>query len=169
MQVREDSLQGRRPECPRRCQGRMHWHTWYERYASPDGLGKERIQRWLCPKCGVTVSVLPGRFLPYRSVHTRRLQVEFDRRAGLASQGPDPPPSLVEAGCLERAWSFLSARVDLLLEVFGQLLPSGIFNARHLWRALRQTKNSVANMLRFLSEHHSISLLGNYRCLRPPA
>jgi hypothetical protein len=58
--------------------------------------------------------------------------------------------------------------VNRLKDAFGQLLPSEILDARHLWRALRQTKNSAANLLRFLSEHHHISLLGDYQCLRPP-
>jgi hypothetical protein len=32
---------------------------------------------------------------------------------------------------------------------------------------LRQSFDSVAKMLCFLSEHHRISLLGNHLCLRP--
>lgn len=169
MQVREGTLKGQRPQCPRRCPGKTHWHAQYERYASPDGTAKEKIQRWLCPQCGVTVSVLPDHRLPYRSVEAERLRADFDRRAGLTSAGPDPPPSVVEAGCLQRAWSCLAARVKRLGEAFGQLLPSGIDEVHHLWRAIRQTKNSVAKVLLFLSESHQISLLGDYRCLRAPA
>lgn len=146
----------------------MHRHGCYRRYASPDGEGKEGIQRYCCRPCGVTVSVLPPHRLPYRAVRAERLQADFDRRAGLAPQGPDPPPTVLETGCLQRAWSSLVARVPRLKDTFGQLLPSGILDVRHLWRALRRTKNSVATMLRFLSEHHHISLLGDYQCLRPP-
>lgn len=146
----------------------VHRHGCYYRYASPDDAEQEAIQRYLCWPCGATISVLPSHRLPYTAVQAERLQADFDQRAGLASQGPDPPSSVKEAGCLQRAWSSLSARVTLLTEAFGQLFQSGIESAQDLWRALRQTKNSVANMLRFLSEHHHISLLGNYQCLRPP-
>jgi hypothetical protein len=106
--------------------------------------------------------------LPYRPLSTERLEADFDHRAHLSEQGPDPPSTEVEAGCLKRAWSSLSARVGTLAGAFGQLLPSGIEDVKSLWRALRQTKNSVENMLKFLFEHHHISLLGNYRCLRAP-
>jgi len=34
--------------------------------------------------------------------------------------------------------------------------------------SLRQAMDSVPKMLCFLSEHHHISLLRNYRCLRTP-
>jgi hypothetical protein len=116
----------------------------------------------------LTLSVLPSGLLPYRPVRAERLQADFDQRAGISSHGPDPPVTVKEADCLKRAWSSLAARVHLLIKAFGQLLPSGIENASRLWQALRQSKNSVASMLGFLSQHHHISLLGNYRCLRPP-
>lgn len=111
--------------------------------------------------------LLPHR-LPYRAIRAERLQGDFDQRAGIQTQGLDPPPRVVEAGCLRRAWSALSARVDILQEAFGQLIETSVSQATSLWMGLRKTMNSVPRMLCFLSEHHRISLLGNYRCLRPP-
>lgn len=146
----------------------MHRHGSYPRYADPEGSARERIFRYLCPRCGLTFSVLPPHRLPYRPVRAERLQGEFDRRAGIQAKGPDPPPRLVEAGCLQRAWSALAARVTTLKEACGQLVKSSVSEASALWISLRQAFNSVPRMLGFLSEHHSISLLGNYRCLRPP-
>jgi hypothetical protein len=107
--------------------------------------------------------------LPYRSIRAERLQKDFDQRAGIQTQGLDPPPRVVEAGCLQRAWSALTARVTTLKEAFGQLVSSSVSDGASLWASLRQSFDSVAKMLCFLSEHHRISLLGDYRCLRPPA
>ena len=169
MQFREDQLRGIRPACPCGCAGAVHRHGDYERYADPEGTLKERIQRYLSRRCGLTFSVLPPHRLPYRAVRAERLQAELDQRAGIQSQGLDPPPRVVEAGCLQRAWSALTARVTTLTAAFGQLVCSKASDAASLWASLRQSFDSLAKMLCFLSEHHRISLLGNYRCLRPPA
>jgi hypothetical protein len=107
--------------------------------------------------------------LPYRAVRAERLQGDFDQRAGIQTQGLDPPPRAVEAGCLRRAWSALSARVATLKDAFGQLVSSTVSDGLSFWRALRQSFDSVSKMLCFLSQHHQISLLRHYRCLRPPA
>ena len=154
--------------CPRGCPGRVHRHGCYERYADPEGTEQESIQRYLCHPCRLTFSVLPPHRLPYRPVRAERLQADFDQRAGIQTQGLDPPPRVVEAGCLQRAWSALTARVTTLKEAFGQLVSSKISEVASLWASLRRTSNSVPMMLCFLSEHHRISLLGNYLCLRPP-
>ena len=154
--------------CPRGCPGTVHCHGHYERYADPEGTSKERIERYLCRPCRLTISVLAPHRLPYRPVRAERLQAAFDCRAGIQTQGLDPPPRVAEAGCLQRAWSALSARVNTLKEAFGQLVLSTVSEVTSLWASLRRTQNSVPRMLCFLSEHHCISLLGNYRCLRPP-
>jgi hypothetical protein len=111
--------------------------------------------------------VLPAHRLPYRPIRAERLQADFDQRAGIQTQGLDPPPRVVEAGCLQRAWSALTARVTTLKEAFGQLVCSKISEVAPFWASLRRVSNSVPRMLCFLSEHHRISLLGNYLCLRP--
>ena len=146
----------------------MHCHGHYQRYEDPEGTAKARIQRFVCPPCGLTISVLPPHRLPYRAVRAERLQGDFDCRAGIQTNGLDPPPRVVEAGCLQRAWSALSARVNTLQEAFGQLIESSVSEVTSLWASLRVSMDSVPRMLCFLSEHHRISLLGNYRCLRPP-
>jgi len=158
-----------RPECPRGCPGIVHLHGCYWRYAEPEESLQERIQRYLCRPCGLTFSVLPAHGLPYRAVRAERLQGDFDQRAGIQTQGLDPPPRAVEAGCLRRAWSALSARVATLKDAFGQLVSSTVSDGLSFWRALRQSFDSVSKMLCFLSQHHQISLLRHYRCLRPPA
>lgn len=147
----------------------MHRHGSYLRYADPEGTQREKIQRYLCRACGRTFSVLPPHRLPYRSVRAERLQGAFDQRAGIQTQGLDPPPRPVEAGCLRRAWSALTARVATLRDAFGQLVGRTVSEGASFWASLRQSFDSVSKMLCFLSEHHRISLLGNYRCLRPAA
>lgn len=147
----------------------VHRHGCYWRYAGPEETIEERIQRYLCRPCGLTFSVLPPHRLPYRAVRAERLQGDFDQRAGIQTQGLDPPPRAVEADCLRRAWSALAGRVEALKSAFGQLVSSTVSEAASLWANLRQSFDSVAKMLCFLSQHHQISLLGHPRCLRPPA
>ena len=62
----------------------------------------------------------------------------------------------------------MTKRVTTLKDAFGQLISCTVSEAASLWVNLRQTFDSVSKMLCFLSQHHQISLLGNYRCLRPP-
>jgi hypothetical protein len=151
----------------------VHKHGCYERYADPAGAKeeeqRERIQRYLCAPCGLSFSVLPAHRLPYRPVRAERLQGDFDQRAGIQTQGLDPPPRAVEAGCLQRAWSALTTRVSALKAAFGQLISNTVSEVAPFWVSLRQSFDSVSKMLCFLSRHHQISLLRHYRCLRPPA
>jgi hypothetical protein len=147
----------------------VHKHGCYWRYAEPEETLEEPIQRYLCPPCGLSFSVLPAHRLPYRAVRAERLQGDFDQRAGIQTQGLDPPPRVVEAGCLQRAWSALAGRVETLKSVFGQLVSSTVSEAASFWANLRQSFDSVSKMLCFLCQHHQISLLGDYCCLRPPS
>lgn len=144
-----------------------HRHGTYERFADAEGAEEEKIQRYLCRPCGLTLSVLPTHRLPYRPIRVDRLQGDFDQRAGIQTRGLDPPPRVAEAGCLRRAWSVLTKRVAALKDTFGQLVSSTVSDGASFWTSVRQSFDSVAKMLCFLSEHHRISLLGNYRCLRP--
>lgn len=155
--------------CPRGCPGTVHRHGDYKRHAAPEGSEKESIQRYLCPPCRLTFSVLLPHRLPYTAIRAERLQAEFDRRAGIQTSGLDPPPRVVEAGCLQRAWRALTARVKTLKEAFGQLVSSTVSDGASFWASVRQSFDSVSKMLCFLSEHHHISLLGNYICLKPPS
>ncbi len=159
--------------CPRGCPGMVHRHGTYERFADPAGAKdqgeeeEESIQRYLCYFCGLTFSVLPPHRLPYRPIRAERLEAEFDKRAGIQTKSLDPPPRALEADGLQRAWSALTKRVTTLKDAFGQLMSKPVSDGASFWANLRQSFDSVSKMLCFLSEHHRISLLGNYRCLRP--
>ena len=124
------------------------------------------MQRFLCPLCGHTVSVLPGGRLTYRPLEGPQLQLAFDRQAGIRC-GLDPPPGPTEAGCLQRAWSRFLTRVDSLKDAFGQMLPAGVRTARQLWKQLRRCVGPAEQMLRWLAQTCKRSLLGDYACLRP--
>lgn len=145
----------------------MHRHGCYHRYARPVGGQRLPIQRYWCPDCGLTISVLPEECLPYRPLEGPRVQAFFDAQAGIGS-GPDPPPGVLEAGCLRRAWTRFQARVSTLKEAFGQLISSVISGPERLWEQMRLTKETLAAILGFLAQTRNISLLGDYRCLRLP-
>ena len=151
---------------PRGCSRALHRHGFYTRYCRPAGVEKFPVRRFLCPECGHTVSVLPPGRLTYRPLEVPRLESAFDVQAGIRS-GLDPPPGLIEASCLERAWSRFLTRVNRLREAFGQILPARIDTAEQLWKPLRQRVGSAEQMLRFLAQSCKCSLLGDYACLRP--
>ena len=125
------------------------------------------VQRYWCPVCELTISVLAADRLPYRSVEGPRLEAFFNAQAGIGS-GPDPPPGWLEAGCLRRAWTRFQTRVSTLKEAFGLLIPSVISGAVHLWKQMRLAKKTLAAILGFLGQTRNISLLGDYRCLCLP-
>lgn len=159
---------GDRPACPRGCRVRMHRHGRYSRYADPTGGRTLSIQRFLCPECGLTISVLPADRLPYRSLVGPRLEAFFNEQARTGS-GPDPPPRQVEAGCLRRAWARLRSRVRILREGLCLTLVQGIHSAAVLWTKLCEARKSLPAILGWLHRSHQRSLLGDYRCLRLPA
>jgi len=132
-------------------------------------MGGERwaVQRYWCPGCGLTISVLPVDRVPYRPLEGLRLEAYFNAQAEIGS-GPDPPPGVLEAGCLRRAWTRFQTRVSMLKEAFGQLIPSVISEAAHLWKQMRLAKETLAAILGFLARTRNLSLLGDYRCLRLP-
>ena len=125
------------------------------------------MQRYWCPECELTVSVLPAERLPYRPLEGQRVQSYFDAQAGIGS-GPDPPPGVLEAGCLRRAWTRFQTRVSTLKEAFGLLIPSVLSGAAQLWEQMRLAKETLAAILGFLAQSRNISLLGDYGCLRLP-
>jgi hypothetical protein len=109
--------------------------------------------------------LLPCR-LPYRPLESHRLQAFFDAQAEVSS-GLDPPPGLVEAGCLQRAWNRFLTRANVLQDAFGQILPTELHTPRQLWLQMRRGVGSAEDMLRFLAQSCKRSLLGDYACLRP--
>lgn len=144
----------------------MHRHGRYERYGKPTGDERFGVPRFLCVRCGHTVSVLPAGRLTYRPLEVERVQGFFDTQAGIRT-GLDPPPELVEAGCLQRAWNRFLTRAKVLTDAFGQILPAELPTAPQLWQALRRAVGSAEQMLRFLAHSCKRSLLGDYACLRP--
>ena len=144
----------------------MHRHGSYRRYERPTGAEKFPVQRYLCPPCGHTVSVLPANRLTYRPLAVNRLQAYFDAQAKVNS-GLDPPPEPIEAGCLQRAWNRFLTREPSLKEAFGQMLPATQHTAQQLWKQLRRGVGAAEDILRFLAQHCKRSLLGDYACLRP--
>jgi hypothetical protein len=87
MQLREGSFHGPRPGCPEHPKQRVHRHGFYIRFENCDSQRRLRIERFLCPRCGRTLSVLPKNRLPYIALNTTILEREFDARAS----GTDPP------------------------------------------------------------------------------
>jgi hypothetical protein len=72
-----------------------------ERFEDCDSQRRSRIERFVCPRCGRTLSVLPKNRLPYIAVNTTILESDFDARAS----GTDPPGrSEKERGRLRRAF-----------------------------------------------------------------
>lgn len=167
IQIREDSFTGDRPNCPRKCSGSLHRHGCYHRYRQPEGNERIAVQRYWCPVCEITVSVLPADRLPYRPLELPRVEAFFNAQAKVGSS-PDPPPGQLEAGCLRRAWTRFQTRVSALKEAFGLLIPSAICGAAQLWKALRLAKGSLESILGFLAQTRNTSLLGHYWCLRLP-
>ena len=164
MQFREGSFPGPRPACPQDPTQQLHRHGAYERYAHCDGQRCLRIERFRCPHCGRTFSVLPQDRLPYRAVTTTRVEAEFDARAS----GTDPPPTgEKERGCLQRAWQRFAGRVALLCALLGQMIAPIHPSVSECWKALRQWDNLVG-ILRLLAAKFNTSLLADYRCCRKP-
>jgi hypothetical protein len=158
---------GDRPACLRGCSGRVHRHGSYSRYARPSGADSLGIQRFYCPQCGLTISVLPADRLPYRPLEGARLEAFFNEEAE-AGTGPDPPPDELEAGCLRRAWTRFQTRAKLLQEAFGLLIASAADSAAALWKQMRLAKGTLQGILHYLAQAHKRSLLGDYQCQRLP-
>ncbi len=144
----------------------MHRHGFYLRFCKPTGKDRFRMQRFLCPRCGHTVAVLPGTRLTYRPLEVECLQGFFDTQAEVRG-GLDPPPGPIEAGCLDRAWNRFLTRANVLQDTFGQMVAAGPLTGAQLWKELRLAVGSAEAMLRFLARSCKRSLLGDYACLRP--
>jgi len=145
----------------------VHRHGSYGRFAKPCGSDRVQVQRFLCPECGITVSVLLKDQVSYRPVAATRVEAFFNEQAE-AGAGPDPPPDEFEAGCLRRAWRRFQTRVLKLKDAFGLLIDSASLCPGHLWKQMRLAKRDVHGILLYLACYHKCSLLGDYRCLRVP-
>ena len=160
-------FKGDRPACPKACPGRVHRHGSYDRFESPSGSNTFAVQRFLCPRCRISLTVLPEDRLPYRCIQATRLEAAFNEQAE-AGTGPDPPPDELEAGCLRRAWRRFQTRVQKLKDAFGLLIEHVSLCPGNLWKQMRLAKGNVHGILLYLAGSHKCSLLGDYRCLRVP-
>jgi hypothetical protein len=158
---------GDRPKCPRGCPGRVHRHGRYRRYSHPSGPERFVVWRFRCPRCRLTISVLPADRLPYRPLCTMRTEAFFNQRASVGT-GPRPAPSATEAGCLWRAWHRFRSRASMLAGAVGVASNSHADPAALLWSRLTAAWNRLADILSWLALWHGCSLLGDYRCLRVP-
>lgn len=174
MQVYEVSLEvGERP-CPGRacpqCGGcaRLHKHGFYFRWRGVDGAQPVKVERYVCPRCRHTWSVIPSGMMSYRSLPVEHFEQLADAHLGLAGGGARPPPATEkENGCTRRAIKALSKRIPYLCGLFGQQLP--VFaNADicRFWRALRELGPTMDILVR-LAREFKTSLLGCYRSLLP--
>ncbi len=121
-------------QCPH-CQGcaRPHKHGGYYRWRGMTGGRKEFVQRYICPLCRRTWSVLPAGMMPYSRMETARLEQLLDERLEVTGGGARPPPAdESEKACIRRALKRLSERIPLLCGLLGQQskrsgerLPSG--------------------------------------------
>jgi hypothetical protein len=163
MQLREGSFQGPRPTCPQDPKQRVHRHGCYQRYKDCHSPRRLRIERFRCPRCGRTLSVLPKNRLPYLALNTSILEADFDARAS----GTDPPPrGEKERGCLRRAWQRFAGRVAPLCALLGQMIRPIKPSQSECWRTLRHLDN-LEGILLLLSTKFNTSLLADYRCLQP--
>lgn len=173
MQVYEVSLEvGERPcpgrECPQ-CGGcaRLQKHGFYFRWRGVDGAQPVKVERYLCPRCRHTWSVIPEGMIPYRSMEVGRLEELVDTHLGWTGGDARPPPATEkENGCIRRSIKNLSKRIPYLCGLFGQQLP--VFANTDIcgfWRALRELGPTMATMVR-LAREFKTSLLGSYRSLR---
>jgi hypothetical protein len=164
MQIRASSLKGDTPTCPVNPNHPIHHHGCYSRYANCKDEQKEAIDRFLCPPCGRTISVLPDHLLPYRAVGVPLVAKHFDAQADPVQ--PPPPATEKEKGCLKRAWDRFAQRRIALATRLGQMMQMRANAPKLFWSALRRWGNLETILLR-LAEPFKVSLLGDYLCLQP--
>ena len=175
MQIFESSLNGAERPCPPteclQCGGcrKLHRHGTFSRLVGT--AAKEarevKIQRYLCPECGRTWSVIPQDMFPSRSIAISRFQELVDESFGLASGDARPPPATVlEDGRIRRACKTLSERVPYLCGLLGQEMPleasAGLCS---FWRAMRELGSTQEILVR-LARDFKTSLLRCYASLR---
>lgn len=164
MQIRFSQMTGVRPICPFHPDGKTHCHGHYFRHGDCDGLEPlECIFRYFCPPCGHTIGVLPDDMPPYRPISVAKVQEHFDAQV---SEGPPPPGTEKESGCLKRAWERFSQRTAALAAILGQMVQLVSPEPKPMWLQLRRLGN-LSEILLLLSRTFNTSLLLDYCCLRP--
>lgn len=160
MQLGEEMLRNRSPECPK-CQSRkkvrMHRHGSY----SSKRRGGKPIERFCCPRCRLTCTVLPVGMVPYRGSSVKELQDHFDQRLAV-----EPVTGAVRwPRTLERALRDLESRRQRLCDVLGQLISPANATIEQIWLHLRKTIGSLEAILAMLHGTFRTSLFRDYRCL----
>ena len=174
MQVYQNSLGADERPCPgsdcAQCKGCaiLHKHGSFTRWRGVDGTRSESVQRYICPRCRSTWSVIPPGMMPYRSIEVERFQELADSQLG-STGGDARPPSATEKeeGCIRRAMKKLSERIPLLCGLLGQQMPAPVgMDIGSFWRALRKLGSTGEILLR-LARDFKTSLLRCYRSLLP--
>jgi hypothetical protein len=136
----------------------MHRHGSYHRKR----CGGTRVERFCCPVCRLSCTVLPPGLLPYRSSSVQELEQHFDQR--LAAE---PVVSAVpRPRALARALSDFARRWQPLCDLLGQLVSPAQASLPQLWRHLRKTLGSLEAILGLLHSRFGTSLLSDYHCLK---
>ena len=158
VQIRQGDICGLAPRC--RCCSRMrkmHRHGRSPRKGLAEGL-----QRYRCPWCHATVSVLEEGMLPYRKITAAELEQCLDDPTSVA---PKEPPSrrriLRDAvRSFHRHIPQLKMRLGALLRIRAGESPSD-----HIWRSLRLLYGGIEQILGVLASAFQTSLLRSYRNL----
>jgi hypothetical protein len=124
--------------------------------------GGARVERFYCPACRLTCTVLPAGMVPYPSSSVQELEQYFDQR--LAAE---PAASAVRRPrALERALRDFASRRQPLCDLLGQLISPAHASVPQLWRQLRKSLGSLEAILGMLHRSFGTSLLGDYGCLK---
>jgi hypothetical protein len=161
MQLGQATLIDRAPPCPRCPRAKnvsMHRHGGYR----SKRRGGARVERFCCPACRLTCTVLPAGMVPYRSSSVLELEQHFDQR--LAAEPVAGAARRPRA--LERALRDFASRKQPLCDLFGQLISPAQATLAQLWRQLRKTLGSLEAILGMLHRSFGTSLLSDYRCLK---
>ena len=144
----------------------LHKHGSFTRWRGVDGTRSESVQRYICPRCRSTWSVIPSGMMPYRSIEVERFEELADSQLGSTGGDARPPPATEkEEGCIRRAMKKLSERIPLLCGLLGQQMPAPVgMDIGSFWRALRKLGSTGEILLRLARDFKTL-LLRCYRSL----
>jgi hypothetical protein len=161
MQLGEAMLVNGAPECPKCQEGkkfRMHRHGSY----SSKRRGGKHIERFCCPRCRFTCTLLGLGMVPYRGSSVKELQNHFDQRLGFKPVAD----SLCRGRPLQRALRDFRGQRERLSDVFGQMIRPVKATLQQMWCHLRKTIGSLEAILELLHGKFRTSLFKDYCCLK---
>jgi len=160
VQIRQADICGLAPRC-RSCSGmrKMHRHGRSPRKGLAAGL-----QRYRCPWCHATVSVLEEGMLPYRKITAAELEQCLDDPGSVTqTEPPNRRRTLRDAvRSFHRHLPQLRMRLGAVLRIRSGESPSD-----HIWRSLRLLYGGIEEILGVLASTFRTSLLRSYRNLEP--